>query len=288
MLPCMEPKPRTVARHRLPPLEAGFLGAGHVAIEVMRDVDLTESDPFVLLMDDRVHFAAGQKIGGAHPHAGLETVTFVVEGGMHDREEGELTAGDLVWMTAGSGVIHSEEIEAKGGPARILQLWVTLPERARHAPPRLQVLHEKTLPVHRAAGVEARIYSGQSHGLTAPTLNHVPVTLIDVRLEAGASFTQALPEGYGGFLYPLSGEVRIGETALREGDIGWLDPSRAASHLELTGGEGGGRVVLYAGQRQNEPTVHHGPFVAGSEADIVRMFRDFRAGKFASAMALNR
>src|SRR5450755_1810023 len=87
-----------------PPPAPGFIGAGHTAVEVLAPRALATSDPFVLLMDDRLDIPQRRQIGGAHPHAGLETVTLVLEGTLSDRDEGDLQAGDLVWMTAGRGI----------------------------------------------------------------------------------------------------------------------------------------------------------------------------------------
>lgn len=274
-------KPRSIARRlRLGPEQPGFAGPGHSAVEVIRPNELTLTDPFVLLMDDRIDFQPGAQIGGAHPHAGLETVTFMLDGSIEDRDEGRLRSGDAVWMTAGSGVIHNEEVRA-GGHARLLQLWLTLPEKERAASPRLDVLRVESMPVFRAAGVEARLYSGSTNGLVSSTRNHVPVTLVDVRLTQGAVFEQELPASYNGFLLPLSGSLRVAGLSLSEGDIGWLDrrEGEGATRLCIEASPEA-RVLLYAGQRQNEPTVQHGPFVAGSAAAVEKMFREFRAGRF--------
>ncbi len=283
---------RTLARRRrLAAPSMGFLGPGHTAIEVIRPDRLAESDPFVLLMDDRIDFPSGQKVGEAHPHAGLETVTFAIEGEMEDREEGTLRAGDLVWMTAGRGIVHSEHVYSSGVPTRVLQLWVTLPEAERGAEPRFEIVRAADVPVHRAEGVEARLYSGSTNGLQSGTLNHVPVTLVDVHLAPHARFEQELPVGYDGFLYPLRGSVRVseGDAPLGVGEIGWLDrrSGEGTTRLALTAGDEGARVVLYAGQRQGEPTVQHGPFVAGSQQGIARMFHDYRAGRFTPMSALS-
>ncbi len=106
-----------------PPPAPGFIGDGHTAVEVVAPAALADSDPFVLLMDDRLEIPRRRIIGGPHPHAGIETVTFVVEGVLHDRDEGELRAGDVLWMTAGRGIVHNEAVEAQGR-SRVLQLWV--------------------------------------------------------------------------------------------------------------------------------------------------------------------
>jgi redox-sensitive bicupin YhaK (pirin superfamily) len=270
--------------------EPGFAGPGHTAIEVVTSEALAASDPFVLLMDDRLDFAAGQQIGGPHPHAGLETVTLLLEGSLIDRDEGSLYGGDALWMTAGRGVVHNEYVRTTGA-ARLLQLWVTLPEKKRAAAPRFDVLRRDEMPVHRAPGVEARLYSGRTNGLSSSTKNHVPVTLVDVRLQPGAVFEQELPAGYNGFLYPIAGAIRVAESEpLRTGNVGWLEPSDAHARtvLRLISGREGARVILYAGQRQNEATVHYGPFVAGSTEAIARMYRDYREGRFTRISELAR
>lgn len=261
----------------------GFAGPGHTAIEVITPDALTETDPFVLLMDDRVDFPPGQQVGAPHPHAGLETVTFILEGSLADSDEGLLCEGDVAWMTAGRGVIHNEDVRTTG-PARILQLWITLPESERHAAPRLEILRRDEMPVHRAPGVQARVYSGTSNGLASRVPPHIPVTLVDVRLEQGAWFEQELPPSYNGFLVPVSGAVGIGartmDRPLGAGEIGWLEEGTGALRLHSLSGPA--RVLLYAGERRNEPTVQRGPFVAGSLAAIDGMHRDFSAGRFTS------
>jgi redox-sensitive bicupin YhaK (pirin superfamily) len=103
--------------------------------------------------------------------------------------------------------------------------------------------------------------------------------MIDLRLEPRASFTQALPADYNGFVYVLEGSVAIGDQSLAVGQVGWLAPS-ASSELAIAAGERGARLVLYAGRPIGEPLVQHGPFVAGSDAEIVQLHRRFRAGEF--------
>ena len=110
----------------LPAPAPGFIGEGHTAIHVIDAREFAHNDPFILLADDLVDIPPGQRAGGPHPHAGFEIVTFVVEGELRDRDEGLLRAGDVAWMTAGSGVVHGEDLEPLG-KVRILQLWVTLP-----------------------------------------------------------------------------------------------------------------------------------------------------------------
>jgi redox-sensitive bicupin YhaK (pirin superfamily) len=263
--------------------EPGFAGAGHTAVQVVGPEDFAEADPFILLMDDRVEDRKGVPVGAAHPHAGIETVTFVVAGSLKDGDAEPLAAGDVQWMTAGSGIVHDEEMRAWGN-LRILQLWVTLPKAARDAEPRFQDIHLGSLPIRREDGAELRLYSGISGNLRSQTRNHVPVTFADIHLQEGATISQDLPASYNGFVYVLSGSARVGAAGavLRAGQVGWLDRGgpQGSSELTISAEEGSARLVLYAGEPQGDPLVMHGPFVADREEDIPRLYREYRNGQF--------
>lgn len=281
---------RRIARTVItPPPEPGFIGEGHTAVEVVYSNDLPASDPFVLLMDDRLDIAKRRAIGGAHPHAGLETVTLILEGTIADRDEGELSAGDAIWMTAGRGIIHNEHVEVEGR-VRILQLWIRLPAADRTMAPRFEIIPGRTLPVRRAPGAVARLYSGTTGDLRSPTQNRVPITLVDIALEPGATFVQELPRSYNGFVYVIDGAATVGGAPLETSNVGWLDRNTGdgPSTLTVTAGPRGARLVLYAGEPQREPLVHHGPFVAGSPSDIYDLHRRYRAGAFESMGAIAR
>jgi redox-sensitive bicupin YhaK (pirin superfamily) len=232
---------RSIARVvTTPPPAPGFMGEGHTAVPVVDPKDFERNDPFIVLMDDRIDLPPGSTAGGPHPHAGFEIATFVVEGKLRDRDEGLLEAGDVAWMTAGSGVIHNEDVLPLGR-SRILQLWVTLPSSARWAAPRFQRMPRDAAPVRREPGVQARVYSGSSGAARATTHTYLPLTMVDVRLDPGAAFEQELPASYNGFVYVLEGEVVAGgptEARLRTGQVGWLesaDAAAASTSLRLTG-----------------------------------------------------
>ena len=266
------------------PPSPGFIGNGHTAVAVLDARDFARNDPFILLMDDRIDLEPGRQAGAAHPHGGFETVTFVVEGELRDREEGTLRTGDVVWMTAGSGVIHNENVVPLG-KSRILQLWLTLTRSARWSAPRFEHIARDSAPVRQEPGVEARVYSGTSGSARATTHNYVAVTMVDVRVQPGAQFDQDLPDSYNGFLYVLEGAVAVGEdrTRLTAGQVGWLAEPAAntasVSNVRIIGVEDGARFVLYAGERQHVPIVQHGPFVGESRADIVRLSELYTTGK---------
>jgi redox-sensitive bicupin YhaK (pirin superfamily) len=274
----------------LPAPTQGFIGQGHTAIHVMEGRLFAQTDPFIMLADDRVDLPPGTRAGGPHPHAGFEIVTFAVEGEARDRDEGLLRAGDVLWMTAGSGVVHNEDVEPVG-KLRILQLWMTLPSRSRWAPPRFAHMPLDQVPVRRETGIEAHVYSGTSGAVSAPSHTYLPITLIDVRLEPGAVFEQELSASFNGFLYPIDGEIVVAGTPpqrLVTGQIGWLEFGGPATTVRLTAGTSRSRVMVYAGERQNVPIVAHGPFVGETRADLARVSRAYAEGRMPRVSELRR
>lgn len=270
----------------IPPLGPGFGGDRHKAALVVEPGALEKTDPFFLMADDNI--TADGPLGEAHPHAGLETVTFMLSGSLEDGT-GRLEEGDVEWMTAGSGIIHNEGTVASAG-MRLFQLWLILPERERNMPPRVQILKRDNMAVHRAAGVLARIYSGRSGDGEALTMNAAPVTLVDIRLEAGAALEQVLPASYNGFVVGIAGQALVGsrETPISARSVGWTHPLAVdgESRLKLTGGPSGARILLYAGQPQGTEVFARGPFIAGSPQELEGYYRSYRNGEFPHAEAL--
>ncbi len=264
------------------PPESGFGGAGHEAAFVITPRDFAEQDPFILLADDRLDMAPGATVGSEHPHAGFEIATFVVQGAIDEGEEGSLNEGDVLWTTAGRGLIHGEHAEPRG-PTRILQLWFALPEQDRWIAPHFDVTRRADAPIRSAPGVVARVYSGSSGRAQAERREQVPVTMVDFSLKPGATIDQELPALQNGFLYVLEGAVALGPDArIGAGQVGWLDRSDhdGPSVFRLTAEESGARVVLYAGEPQRYPIATQGPFVGGSRADLLRMSREYLSGQY--------
>jgi redox-sensitive bicupin YhaK (pirin superfamily) len=275
----------------VPPLAPGFVGPGHRAAQVVSPEDFALQDPFIMLADD--HLDIGDRpVGGPHPHAGFETVTLILDGAIYDRDEGGvIRAGEVQWMTAGSGIVHGENVHTQG-TVRLLQLWLALPREQRWTEPAFQDVHADAVPVRREPGVQARVYSGSSGTMRSVTRNHVPVTMVEFAMDAGADVEQDLPVEYNGFLFVIEGSIQVGDepAVLKTGQVGWLDrPSGAgASVVRIVAGEHGARVVLYAGQPQGNAIVSHGPFIGDSRDDIVRLYTEYRAGQFERMSALAR
>ncbi|HEU4607153.1 MAG TPA: pirin-like C-terminal cupin domain-containing protein [Chitinophagaceae bacterium] len=271
---------RKLVKINTPKEQPGFLGAGHIARPVISG-KFSDSDPFIILMDDMLDKKDNEPVGGPHPHAGFETVSLLLEGEMGD-EPHKMKDGDFQMMTAGSGVVHTETI-TKMAKMRLLQLWLNLPKKDRAAAPRLQELPLEHVPVLSKNGVSIKLYSGSLAGLTSPVQNYSPVIVADITIDAGVTTVQQIPANYNTFLYVINGSVKVGEDEkqLNTDQVGWLDlfADAAESDLKITAGEEGARLVLYAGKPTGDSIVSHGPFIADSSEDIQRLYREYRQGK---------
>src|SRR5215210_7966380 len=175
---------RKLVRIETPKPQPGFLGPDHTARAVITG-GFSNSDPFILLMDDMLDKKDNTPVGGAHPHAGFEIVTFLLEGEIGD-EAHKMKGGDVQLMTAGSGIVHTETID-KIAKMRLLQLWVNLPKQDRWVTPRVQDLPFEHVPVLSKDGVHIKLYSGSLSGLQSPVQNYVPMIVADITIEAGTS-----------------------------------------------------------------------------------------------------
>lgn len=254
----------------------------HIAGMVLDPSKMKESDPFLFLAED--WFQKGTF--DFHPHRGIETVTYVIDGKLEHQDskagKGELGPGDVQWMTAGRGVIHIED-PAEGETVHSLQLWVNLPREHKMAEPRYQNLRAMDMPVRQEDGASIRIFSGSSGGIQSATKNYVPVTMVEINVEQGASVTQDLPGDYNGFMYVLEGKGLFGknQTEAGKGHTLLLEKTSPEDESEITiKAVENLRVLLYAGRPLNEPIVARGPFVMNTEEEIRQAYRDYMAGKF--------
>nr|WP_229691995.1 pirin family protein [Paenibacillus radicis (ex Gao et al. 2016)] len=253
----------------------------HTAAPILEPGKWQQFDPFLLWMEDWF----GQGAFGEHPHRGIETVSYVIEGAIEHYDdkghEGRLEAGDVQWMTAGRGVVHNE-IPPKGVTTHLLQLWVNLPAANKMAEPRNQLLKREEIPVRREDGVQIHVISGESGGVKASTLNYAPVTMLEINLDGGASFTQQFAEDHNAFIYILEGRGEFGldGSVGEKGQLLALSQETEASEIQIQALEEPMKLLLIAGKPLREPIAAHGPFVMNTPEQIVQAYEDFQSGKF--------
>ena len=237
--------------------------------------------PFIVLVEDWFRAPAGIP---THPHRGIQTVTFVLDGALEHRDHtgghGVLRQGDVQWMTAGRGVLHSE-LPYRDEPAHTLQLWLNLPARDKMIRARYVNQHAADVPSVGVPGGEVRVYAGKFAAVTQPAGSDWPMTLLDIRGETGARLALDVPARDRGFLHPLSGRAAVGGAAVSAGTVAWFEPSSGDGVDTLTiAVEEPFRALLYSSAPIDEPVIAYGPFVMTSEAEIHQAYEDYRSGRF--------
>jgi redox-sensitive bicupin YhaK (pirin superfamily) len=289
--------PDIMARNRsvrsvVPAVET-YEGAGFLVHRPFPTSALDHFDPFLLLDEmGPMDLGPGEAKGAPdHPHRGFETVTYLLDGRMEHGDSrgnrGRLTPGDVQWMTAGSGVVHSEmpeaEFASRGGRMHGFQLWVNLPRRDKMMAPRYQEVPAARIPVGRSEDgkVVARVIAGEALGVQAVIDTRTPIVYLDLTLSPGGVHEQPLPAGFNAFAYVVEGEGRFDASATEAGahDLVLFSGDGGAVRIEAPEGGGALRVLLVAGQPLGEPVARAGPFVMNTRAEIVQAFEDFQAGR---------
>jgi len=229
-----------------------------------------KTSPFLFLSEDWFGPDGGFE---THPHRGMQTVTVVLEGALEHRDhtgaQGVLNAGDVQWMTAGRGVLHSEMPQ---GPVHTLQLWLNLPRAQKMIPARYRDQRLADVPVRKIEGGEVRVYAGRSGDVQHAHGSDYPMSLLDIRLQAGARLSQELSGKDRAFIYALEGAT----DSIGAGEVAWFEPGDG--EISLTA-QSDFRGLLFAGEPIREPIVAYGPFVMSSEQEIVQAFQDYQAGR---------
>ncbi len=270
-------------------------GGGFPVRRPFPTASLSSYDPFLLLDHmGPVNWPPGEALGAPdHPHRGFEAVTYLLAGKMQHRDSagnrGELGPGDVQWMTAGSGIIHSElpdpDFRARGGVLHGFQLWVNLPASHKMMAPRYQDIPAAGIPAARNADgtVKVRVIAGKALGTRAVIDTVIPITYLHFTLQPGACHVQPLAVDEQAFAYVFGGELLAGptETRVREGQTVFFGAGEAVSLAVDKGEEGPVELLLLAGAPLNEPVVRHGPFVMNTREEIEQALRDYRDGVLA-------
>ena len=275
-------------------------GGGFLVRRPFPKASFSEFDPFLLLDEMGPMTVAPNEAKGApdHPHRGFETVTYLLAGDMEHKDSrghaGRLKPGDVQWMTAGAGVIHSEmparEFAREGGLMHGFQLWVNLPPRDKMMKPRYQEIPNSQIPKATSADglVRVSVIAGEAMGAKAVIETRTPIIYLHYRIKPGGAATQKVPGDYNAFAYVVDGEGLFGaesERALdgqmvlfaQDGDeVRIENPVDAKAMLE---------VLLIAGVPLNEPVARYGPFVMNTEGEIRQAIEDYQQGRMGAINA---
>ena len=244
-----------------------------------------EFDPF-LLFD---HFAFNDPIEGPirgfpmHPHRGIETVTYMLEGATQHRDSlgnsGVIGPGDVQWMTSGRGILH-EEMPRRGLSGNIygFQLWVNLPAAQKMMSPRYQEVSAATIPAHEKDGLRVRVVAGSFEGVAGPVTQIAAAPLyLDVQMAADTELIQPIPVGHTALAYLFEGEAMFSDqplSAVRM--LRFTD----GDHIRVKTEKSAARFMLIAGKPFREPIVPYGPFVMNTREEIQQTLLELRNGTF--------
>ncbi len=268
-------------------------GGGFLVHRPFPTPELMQVDPFLLLdeMGPVIYPPGSAKGAPDHPHRGFETVTYLLAGEMEHRDSaghaGKLTPGDLQWMTAGAGVVHSEmpsdAFQAKGGKMHGFQLWVNLAARDKMTAPRYQELSARSVPVVDlpAQGAKVRLLAGEFNGQRAEVQTHEPILYLDVELSNQGHFEAAVPPGHTSLFYCFEGKCHFGSNSA-EAKAHSLILLEEAGSLLVARAQGPCRFLVLAAKPLKEPVARRGPFVMNTDAEIRQAFVDYQEGRFAT------
>lgn len=247
--------------------------------------EVPEFDPFLLLDDFRSENPNDYKAGFPwHPHRGMETITYVLDGDVEHGDslgnKGIIAAGDVQWMTAGSGIIHQEMPKGnRKGQMFGFQLWANLPAKSKMMVPRYREVKAKTVPrIKTADGAAVRVICGEINGVKGPVQEIVTdPEYLDVELAAGKSFTHPVKSGHTVFAYVIEGEA-------------YFDPNICGDGTLVLYGEGTGvtvttdkkpvRFLLVSGRPIREPVAWYGPIVMNTKEELRQAFQEYNDGTF--------
>lgn len=262
-------------------------GAGVKLTRVLTQQLQQRLDPYLMLdnfkSDDPEDYIAGFP---NHPHRGFETITYMITGRMRHKDsagnEGLLENGGVQWMTAASGVIHSEIPEQEDGEMEGFQLWLNLPAKDKMNEPWYQDFQNADLPKFVTEnGTQVTVIAGESNGIEgAVTREMTESTYLDIHLPAGASFSHNIPANHNAFVFVYRGNASIEGKPVPVKNMAILKNDPNADGVTLEAGSEETKVILITGRPLNEPIVQYGPFVMNSQQEIIQAVNDFQQGRF--------
>jgi redox-sensitive bicupin YhaK (pirin superfamily) len=238
-----------------------------------------------------IDYGPGEAKGAPdHPHRGFETVTYMLEGQFGHKDSsgssGTLNPGDVQWMTAGAGVVHSEmpgdALLRDGGRSHGFQIWVNLPKRDKMIAPRYQEIPRAQIPSAQSddGTIDVKVIAGEALGRHAVIDTRTPILFQHFRLQPGATLVHAVPRSFNLFTYSIAGTGRYGEEGQTVDARHMVMFANDGDAVTVTAGDAPLEFLLLGGVPLNEPVVRYGPFVMNSEEEIRQAVVDYQSGQF--------
>lgn len=260
-------------------------GAGVRLQRVFGFHQVPELDPF-LLLDDFHSSRPDDYLRGFpwHPHRGIETITYALQGSIDHGDslgnQGTIGAGDVQWMTAGSGIVHQEMPHGdEQGRLWGFQLWANLPASHKMMHPRYRDITSQVIPlVELEQGAIARVICGSLNGAQGPVQDIVTEPqYLDISLPAGVEFHHSLPAHHTAFVYAIEGQGVSQQTRLGAGNLALYGEGDL---LVIQAGAEPLRFLLIAGKPIGEPVAWYGPIVMNTQEELQLAFDEYRNGTF--------
>ena len=256
-------------------------GAGVNLTRIIGGPELNMLDPYLLLdefgSDNPDDYIAGFP---PHPHRGFETITYMLNGKWQHKDsggnEGLLGDGSIQWMTAGSGIIHSEMPIQTDGLARGFQLWLNLPKSKKMIAPAYQDIESEQIPIVKEKAGTVKVISGNYWRTIGPGKAHTPVLILDIRLLENSEITIPVVDGWNAFGFVYEGDVFSGQQ-LSKGELGIYGKE---GDIDYKTSDNKAGIFLAAGEPLNEPVARGGPFVMNTRGEVLQAFSDYEEGKF--------
>jgi redox-sensitive bicupin YhaK (pirin superfamily) len=262
-------------------------GGGFIVRRPFPTRQLDQVDPFLMLDEmGPVTYGPGQAVGAPdHPHRGFETITYILDGVVEHADSmghtGRIEPGGVQWMTAGSGVVHSEmpgrELLRDGGRMHGFQIWLNLPAALKMTPPQYQERSADQIPTATSPDGRAHVtvIAGQALGVQASISTHTPIEYHHWRLSAEAQVSTALPAGLGAFVYVFEGTATVAGTVVQEGQVAQLTDGDTVALASAQGAQ----LLVLAGAPLNEPVARYGPFVMNHRHELQQAVVDYQQGR---------
>lgn len=269
-------------------------GGGFLVRRPFPKASFSEFDPFLLLDEmGPMEVAPGEAKGAPdHPHRGFETVTYMLSGDMEHKDSrghsGRLRPGDVQWMTAGAGVVHSEmpsrEFLRTGGRMHGFQLWVNLPRSDKMISPRYQEISSSQIPKATSADglVTVNVIAGEAMGQHSVIETRTPIIYVHYRIKPGGVAVQKVPRHYNAFAYVVEGAGLFGTERELASDGQMVLFTQDGDEVKIENSPNTSAtldVLFIAGVPLNEPVARYGPFVMNTEGEIRQAIRDYQLGR---------